>query len=82
MANEPHLEALRDSQGICAGIYTCSLCSAEFSSSPSKPGELTLAFNVHVGHVHGSRQNLIEAVSETSERVVEKAIQKRKKKSI
>ena len=77
MANEPHLEAVRDSQGICAGIHRCSVCNAEFSSSPNKPGELALAFNVHVEHVHTAKKRKPrEDVNQAAARIVKEATER------
>jgi hypothetical protein len=77
MANEPHLEAVTDRQGICAGIHRCSVCNAEFSSSPNKPGELALAFNVHVEHVHTAKKRKPrEDVNQAAARIVREATEK------
>jgi hypothetical protein len=74
MANDAHLVAVRDGEGVPTGYSKCSLCNVEFSGDPGDAKALSISFAVHVGHVHGTRQKPIEDMSERAARVVEEAM--------
>jgi hypothetical protein len=79
MEQDAYLAVVRDPQGASTDYYRCSLCNAEFSSDPQRPGEMAINFAVHVGHSHRGRKTVREDVSQTAARVVEQAMARLKK---